>query len=279
MKNIVFKNTLLSLLIFGLQSCAVYKTYKNLNDVHNWVLDESNTKNMQLTSNGLLVMRCGINEDCSKIEYIGDTLGIYAHGKGNAKWFNTKGKLIAEYNGDFQYGLFSGKGKVTYYAINTYFEGQWDKGYPVYGNSFCLLTKSNSNIKTEPIQSSTTSQNAQGLDPTPRATEPDPDEFVKVDKEPNFDYLKLQQNVKYPNIASKNSITGSFMLKILLKKDGTIGRCLNDCDKNNMVENNIYLPLLLSAYNSLQTVTFTPAIQKGQPVEVWVIIPFSFRLR
>lgn len=50
--------------------------------------------------------------------------------------------------------------------------------------------------------------------------EPDPDEFVFVEKEPTFDYADLQRRVQYPEIARRAGIEGKVIVKVLVARDG-----------------------------------------------------------
>ncbi|MBM2816786.1 MAG: TonB family protein [Ignavibacteria bacterium] len=107
-----------------------------------------------------------------------------------------------------------------------------------------------------------------------REEEPSPDEFIPVEKEPNFDYDRLMKLAKFPDIARRAGIEGKVQLRVLVYKDGKIKRdkiiieytdseLLNDAAVKAIVD-----------YGQL-----IPAVQNGQPVQCWVSIPIIFKLR
>ena len=60
------------------------------------------------------------------------------------------------------------------------------------------------------------------------------------------------------------------MVRSLVGKDGRVKRCV-------IVDGN---PLLNeAAIECAKTAVFRPALQDNRPVEVWVIIPVTFRMR
>jgi len=104
-----------------------------------------------------------------------------------------------------------------------------------------------------------------------KEAEPDPDEFISVEKEPQFDYADLQRKLKYPELAKRSNLESEFIAKVLVGKDGRAKRVLfdpPDVNKNFLDE----------ASRVCMATVFTPAIQNGSPVEVWVQIPIKFKL-
>ncbi|MBL7974985.1 MAG: energy transducer TonB [Candidatus Kapabacteria bacterium] len=104
-----------------------------------------------------------------------------------------------------------------------------------------------------------------------KEAEPDPDEFISVEKEPQFDYNELQKKLKYPDLARKASLESEFIAKVLVGKDGRAKRVLFDPPDVNKY-------FLEEANRVCMATPFTPAIQNGSPVEVWVQIPIKFKL-
>lgn len=102
--------------------------------------------------------------------------------------------------------------------------------------------------------------------------EPDPDEFLPVEKEPGIDPGKLNQLVKYPEMARKANIEGTVYLKILVDKDGKITRTIVEMSDNKALND-----AALQAVKSYGYVT--PAVMNGQPVACWISIPIVFRLK
>ncbi|MCO6466987.1 MAG: energy transducer TonB [Bradyrhizobiaceae bacterium] len=114
-------------------------------------------------------------------------------------------------------------------------------------------------------------ESSSGLNIETREETPDIDEFVSVEKEPDFDYAALQRRVKYPDIARRNGVEGQVLVGALVGKDGKV-------EKTQVIETDNEL-LNQSAVNAVRETVFTPAIQNGAPVRLWVRIPIVFKLR
>ncbi|MBS1912463.1 MAG: energy transducer TonB [Bacteroidetes bacterium] len=99
---------------------------------------------------------------------------------------------------------------------------------------------------------------------------PDPDEFVAVEEDPKWDAADLQRRVKYPEIARKNGIEGTVVVRALVGKDGRVMKTMVDRSDNKALEE--------AAVDAVTKTPFTPAIQNKQPVTVWVQIPVIFKL-
>lgn len=104
-----------------------------------------------------------------------------------------------------------------------------------------------------------------------REEDPGIDDFVAVEKEVDFDYAALQRRVKYPDIARRNGVEGQVLVGALVGKDGKV-------EKTQVIESDNEL-LNQSAVNAVRETIFTPAIQNGTPVRLWVRIPIVFKLR
>ncbi|MCB9231379.1 MAG: energy transducer TonB [Bacteroidia bacterium] len=101
--------------------------------------------------------------------------------------------------------------------------------------------------------------------------DPDPNAFIMVEKEPgpvNMDNIK--KLIGYPPAAKEAEIEGKVILRILVGKNGKY-------EKHIVVKNPH--PILTKAVEAqIQNLEFTPGIQAGQPIKVWVTIPFDFKL-
>ena len=100
-------------------------------------------------------------------------------------------------------------------------------------------------------------------------TPPDPpsDDWVYYDSEPVLLFCKPPV---YPDIVRDAGIDGTVPVRVLIGIDGKV-------KKAHVVEG----PQVLreAALESARTAIFKPALAKGHPVEVWVVIPITFQLR
>lgn len=95
---------------------------------------------------------------------------------------------------------------------------------------------------------------------------PSPDDFVAVDEEPVR--LRIDAPV-YPDVARNAEVQGTVVVRALVGKDGKV--------KDAIIVDSI--PLLdQAAIACAKTAVFRPAISQQQPVEVWVMMPITFRL-
>lgn len=73
----------------------------------------------------------------------------------------------------------------------------------------------------------------------------------------------------YPELAKSAGVQGTVMVRVLVGKDGKVKNVI-------VVEGN---PLLNeAAIASAKSAVFRPAISQQQPVEVWVMMPITFKL-
>ena len=100
--------------------------------------------------------------------------------------------------------------------------------------------------------------------------EPDPDEFIADATEPTVDYAALQKKVQYPEIARKNGIEGQVVVRVLIDKTGKPVKYRIDHSDNKLLDN--------SAVDAVMSMRFTPGIQNGVPVSLWVSVPIKFQL-
>lgn len=107
---------------------------------------------------------------------------------------------------------------------------------------------------------------------TVREEEPAPDDFIPVEKEPGVDLVKLQQLIKYPDMARRASVEGQVIVRVLVDAKGKVKKTLIEYTDNELLND--------AALKAIQEYgTFTPAIQNEQPIMCWVSIPIRFRLR
>jgi periplasmic protein TonB len=99
--------------------------------------------------------------------------------------------------------------------------------------------------------------------------EPGINEVMDVDEMPT---ITKSVNPEYPEDAKKAGIEGAVILKILVNKEGNVRKAVvtNRTDGSVAMEQ--------AAVNAVKQWTFKPATIKKQPVEMWVSIPFKFKL-
>lgn len=102
--------------------------------------------------------------------------------------------------------------------------------------------------------------------------EPDPTAFVAVEKEPqpvNMDDIK--RRIGYPPLAKEAGIQGKVIVRVLVGKTGKY--------EKHIVLKSPHKVLTEAVEKELPNLEFTPGIQAGKPIKVWVTIPFDFQLR
>ena len=98
-------------------------------------------------------------------------------------------------------------------------------------------------------------------------TSPSPDAFIMVDEEPVR--ISIDPPV-YPEVAKKAGIEGTVLVRVLVGKDGRIKDVIHIEGPEALKE---------SADDCARTAVFRPALIDAQPVEVWVLMPITFKLR
>lgn len=101
--------------------------------------------------------------------------------------------------------------------------------------------------------------------------------FDKVDEMPSFPGGQgammefLSKNIKYPIVAEENGIQGRVLVKIVVKKDGTI-------DSPKVIKS-VDPSLDKEAIRVVKTMPkWIPGKQKGEPVNVSFTVPVTFRI-
>ncbi|HOX24531.1 MAG TPA: energy transducer TonB [Candidatus Krumholzibacteria bacterium] len=98
-------------------------------------------------------------------------------------------------------------------------------------------------------------------------TSPAPDEFIAVDEEPQR--ISIDPPV-YPDVARQAEIEGTVIVRVLVSKDGRA---------KDVIVIDGPVPLREAADRCARTSTWRPAIVDGKPIEVWVMMPVTFKLR
>lgn len=103
--------------------------------------------------------------------------------------------------------------------------------------------------------------------------EPDPDEFIAADKEPDGDFIRKEilRNAVYPAVAQRANMEGTVTLQVLIGKDGRIKKTKILNSTNEIFEK--------AAQEAALKVVATPALQGNKPIEYWMTIPVRFSLR
>lgn len=93
----------------------------------------------------------------------------------------------------------------------------------------------------------------------------------EVQKIPNaLNLNQVQGRMRYPEMAIQQEIEGKVFVKILVGKDGSVMRV------GSMSGNSAFYDEVEDKINDLQ---FEPAIVNGEPVNCWVTVPFTFKLK
>lgn len=100
--------------------------------------------------------------------------------------------------------------------------------------------------------------------------DPDPDEFVSDATYPSIDQAEIAKILKYPEIARKNGIEGKVYVAVLVDKTGKPLKYRIDRSDNRLLDAN--------AVEAVMNSIFTPGIQNGVPVKLWVSVPVVFKL-
>ena len=107
---------------------------------------------------------------------------------------------------------------------------------------------------------------------TLKEVDPDPDDFIPVEKEPKFDMARLQGLVKYPDMARKAGIEGTVRVNALVDKTGKV-KDVRVVDSDNKALDQAAKQALLDYGNAV------PAIMNNEPVSCWITVPITFRLK
>lgn len=96
---------------------------------------------------------------------------------------------------------------------------------------------------------------------------PSPDEFIAVDEEPKR--LRIDPPV-YPDVALAAGIEGTVIVRVLVAKDGKV---------KDVIVIDGPEPLRDAAKKCARTSVWKPALVDHKPIEVWVVMPVTFKTR
>jgi protein TonB len=95
-----------------------------------------------------------------------------------------------------------------------------------------------------------------------------PPDFVPYEKGPQ---IVKRVNPAYPEIARKAGLEGTVYVKIWVGKDGKARKVVVTKSASDIFDQ--------AAIDAAMQMVFTPAMMQNGPVDVWVAIPFHFRLK
>lgn len=105
----------------------------------------------------------------------------------------------------------------------------------------------------------------------PHAAQSDAEEeFIPVEKEPEFDQQMLMSTIRYPAEAKTAHVEGRVVVEALIGPDGIVERV-------RIVESDHEI-LNAAAAVAVALTPFAPAIANGVPSRLWVRIPVQFKL-
>ncbi len=96
-------------------------------------------------------------------------------------------------------------------------------------------------------------------------------DFIPVEKQPFIDLAELKKRVKYPEVARRAGLEGRVVVRVLVGKDGKPRKAVIEQSDNEIFNQ--------AAIDAVMQSVFTPAIQNGEPIAVWVSIPIDFKLK
>ena len=80
----------------------------------------------------------------------------------------------------------------------------------------------------------------------------------------------IKKLIGYPPMAKEAEIEGKVILRVQVNKNGNYVKHIKIKDPH---------PLLTKAVeDQIHNLKFTPGVQAGKPIKVWVTIPFDFKL-
>jgi TonB family protein len=87
---------------------------------------------------------------------------------------------------------------------------------------------------------------------------------------PTYDATRLEQSIRYPEIARNNNITGTVHIKFFVDEQGRPSR-IEATESSSPI-------LSKAAIDAVSKMTFNPAQRLGKPVSCWMTIPVNFTL-
>ena len=102
-----------------------------------------------------------------------------------------------------------------------------------------------------------------------QSNNPSPNDFIDVQKEPIED-VPLEQLVVYPKIARDSGLEGTVTLEALIDTDGHVLKVSAIKSDYDIFKN--------AAIDAMKLETFSPAMQNGKSIKVWITRRINFRL-
>lgn len=109
-----------------------------------------------------------------------------------------------------------------------------------------------------------------GTTQTVTPTIPDDGEISFAEEEPVFDYDVLRRSVVYPEMARRNGVEGTVVVKVYVDEQGHV--------RDVRVHQSDHALLNDAALRGVRGITFKPGRQNGQAVGCWLYIPVRFTL-
>ena len=122
--------------------------------------------------------------------------------------------------------------------------------------------------REEPPKAPVAEETPARSDVAPPETAPQPE--IPVDEMPKV----IDARVTYPEEAKKSALEGIVYIKARVAKDGTVAEAMVDPQHPGSVA-----LLETAALDAVRQWTFTPAKFKGEPVDVWIVVPVNFKLK
>ena len=94
--------------------------------------------------------------------------------------------------------------------------------------------------------------------------------FEWAEVQPEINMEALARSIRYPDIARRNNIEGTVLVRVLVGKDGWVVRSEIVSSDNELLNE--------AAVEGVEAVPFKPATQNGMQVNCWVVVPVQFRL-
>lgn len=95
---------------------------------------------------------------------------------------------------------------------------------------------------------------------------PSPEDFIVPDEQP--ERLRMDTPV-YPEMAQSAKVEGTVLIQVLVGKDGQVKRCLVKEGHEMLRE---------TALAAARSAVFKPAMIQNKPIEIWVMLPITFKL-
>ncbi len=96
------------------------------------------------------------------------------------------------------------------------------------------------------------------------------DDYVPEAKVPTYDQKELIRLLQYPKEARNHALEGDVIIGAQIDKDGKVLQVIVRNSTHEIFEEN--------AIEAVKKLTFTPAIQNGKPIKMWITFRIEFKL-